>query len=174
MSEQLRKSEMPDRAGYINQEDLRRQPHLEIYENHFILAGINDAIERIWAEGKQSSEAQERYRKVKSALNQGFFEQKIEEAKSPETAPIIQSRISGNQRNAIQEIVSSITAQTGRALVDIFVLQLTVKTICPEKMSGCTKVAITVELSHGEKVFLCELLTQNISFLLYENMNSCE
>lgn len=133
MSEQARMSEMPDRAGYINQEDLRRQPHLEIYEDHFILAGINDAIERIWAEGKQSSEAQERYRKVKSALNQGFFERKIEEAKSPETAPIIESRVSADQRKAIQEIVSSITAQTGRALVDIFVLQLTVKTICPEQ-----------------------------------------
>ncbi|MGB8346862.1 MAG: hypothetical protein WCD86_18380 [Ktedonobacteraceae bacterium] len=97
MSEQARMSEMPDRAGYINQEDLRRQPHLEIYEDHFILAGINDAIERIWTQGKQSSEAQERYRKVKSALNQGFFERKIEEAKSPETAPIIESRVSADQ-----------------------------------------------------------------------------
>jgi hypothetical protein len=125
--------EMPDHAEGMNQEDLRNQPHLEIYGNYSILAGVNNAIERIWAEGRQGNEAQERYRQVKSALNQGFFEQKIEEAKSPETASVIESRISADQRKAIQEIVSSITAQTGRALVDIFVLQLTVKTICPEQ-----------------------------------------
>ncbi len=133
MGELISMFEMPDGLEHVKQEDLRHQRHLEIYENYFILAGIDNAIERIWVEGKQSSEAQKRYRKVKSALSQNFFEQKIEEAKSPEIAAIIESRLTADQRKSIQEIVNSITAQTGRALVDIFVLQLTVKTICPEQ-----------------------------------------
>lgn len=114
-------------------EDLRNQPHIEIYEKHAVLTGEGNLVARIWAEGKQSEKAQERYQRVKKALEEGFLAQKIEEARSPDLTPIIEVKLPTEQIKAIEEIFSSVTAQSGRALVDIFVLQLVVKVICPEQ-----------------------------------------
>lgn len=119
--------------GFEMLEDLRNQPHVEIYEKHAILTGEGNIVAGIWAEGKQSEKAQERYQRVKKALEEGFLAQKIEEARSPDLTPIIEAKLSTEQIKAIEEIFSSVTAQSGRALVDIFVLQLVVKTICPEQ-----------------------------------------
>lgn len=114
-------------------EDLRNQPHIEIYEKHAVLTGEGNIVARIWAEGKQSEKAQERYQRVKKALEEGSLAQKIEEARSPDLTPIIEVKLPTEQIKAIEEIFSSVTAQSGRALVDIFVLQLVVKVICPEQ-----------------------------------------
>jgi hypothetical protein len=116
-----------------NPEELRALPHLEVYENHFILAGANNAVARIWTQGKQTRESQIRYQKVNQALRGGFFDQKIEEAKSPDIAQIIEAKLPENQRKAIDQIIGSVTSEMGRALVDIFVLQLVIKAICPEQ-----------------------------------------
>lgn len=136
MSEQIRRFETPEKSGLDESEqieDLRSQPHLEIYPTHFILINTGNTVAKIWHEGKQTREAQIRYQTVKKALEEGFFEQKIEEAKSPDMAQIIKSKLPEEQRKAIEEIFSAVTAQSGRALVDIFVLQLVVKAICPEQ-----------------------------------------
>lgn len=116
-----------------SQATLRRQPHLEIYEKHVLLADKNNAIERVWAEGKQSKQAQARYQRIIQALEGGFLDRKIEEAKSPQTLPLFASRLLMPHKEALDEVVGSVTAQSGRALVDILVLQLTVKAICPEQ-----------------------------------------
>lgn len=114
-------------------EELRLLPHLEVYEDHFILAGANNVVARIWTEGKQTRTSQIRYQKVNQALKDGFFDQKIEEAKSPDVAQIIETKLPEEQRKAIDQIIGSVTGEMGRALVDIFVLQLVVKVICPEQ-----------------------------------------
>lgn len=119
--------------GFEKLEDLRNQPHVEIYEKHAVLTGGGNIVARIWAEGKQSEKAQERYQRVKKALEEGFLARKIEEARSPGLTPIIEAKLPAEQIKAIEEIFSSVTAQSGRALVDIFVLQLVVKVICPEQ-----------------------------------------
>lgn len=117
----------------INLEELRDQPHLEVYEKHFILADATNNIVKVWTQGKQSKEAQERYKKVQDALQQGFFLQKIEEAQLPEVAEQIEARLSEVHKKALEEIIGAVTDQAGRALVDILVLQLVVKSICPEQ-----------------------------------------
>lgn len=79
------------RDDETNLEALRAQPHLEVYQGHVLLAGESNRVERMWAEGKQSKEAQGRYRKVIAALTKGFLDQKIEAARSPEITPLSKS-----------------------------------------------------------------------------------
>lgn len=136
MEEQLRMFEMPEASNSsenIDLEQLRDQPHLEIYEKQVILTNRNNLIENVWSEGKQSSSAQKRYQQIRNALGRGFFSQKIEQAKSPEVISVVEAKLSAAQRRALEEIFTSVTAQSGRALIDIFVLQLVIKTICPDQ-----------------------------------------
>jgi hypothetical protein len=150
MSEQLRMFEMPadesspeeseqidgasaEEGEEISPEALRAQPHLEVYKRHVLLAGESGTVEKIWAEGKQSAAAQERYKRVIDALTNGFLDQKIEEARSPEVTPLVEPKLPADEREDLEKIVSSVTAQNGRALVDVFVLQLAIKAICPEQ-----------------------------------------
>ena len=132
MSEEYEQEEN-EQITYTNPEELRNLPHLEVYENHFILAGANNIVARIWTEGRQDRKSQIRYQKVNQALKDGFFDQKIEEAKSSDLAQIIEVKLPEEQRKAIGQIIGSVTSEMGRALVDIFVLQLVVKVICPEQ-----------------------------------------
>ena len=132
MSEEYEQEEN-EQITYTKPEELRKLPHLEVYENHFILAGADNIVARVWTEGKQTRKAQFRYQKVNKALEDGFFDQKIEEAKSPEVAQIIEAKLPEEQRKAIEQIVGSVTGEMGRALVDILVLLLVVKAICPEQ-----------------------------------------
>ncbi len=127
--------EMPEvqRRADTDAEELRSQSHLEVYEKYFVLTGQAGRVANIWAQGKQSKEAQARYKKLQETLNNGFFIRKIEEAQSPEVSLITETKLSTKQRKAIEEILSSVTDQAGRALVDILVLQLVIKTICPEQ-----------------------------------------
>lgn len=141
MRKQLKLNEMPEeyepeeseQITCTTPEELRTSPHLEVYENHFILAGANNTVARIWTEGRQTRKSQIRYQRVNQALKDGFFDQKIEEAKSPDLAQIIEAKLPEEQRKAIDQIIGSVTGEMGRALVDIFVLQLVVKAICPEQ-----------------------------------------
>lgn len=62
MRKQLKLKEMSDeyeweeseQITYTTPEELRMLPHLEVYENHFILAGTNNVVARIWTEGKDA------------------------------------------------------------------------------------------------------------------------
>ncbi len=114
-------------------EAMRSQPHLGVYEKYFVLAGQAGRVANIWVQGKQSKEAQARYKVLQETLNNGFFIRKIEEARSPEVSLITETKLSTKQRQVIEEILSSVTDQAGRALVDILILQLVIKTICPEQ-----------------------------------------
>ncbi len=112
---------------------LREQPHIEVYANASILVGEQDEVKVVWNEGKQTKQAQERYEKIKKALNEGFLKQKIEDAKSPEITATFLSALSSSHKDALEKVVESLSAQEGRALVDILILQLTVKAIAPEQ-----------------------------------------
>ena len=113
--------------------DLQGKSHVEIYSNASILVGDGDIIKSIWFEGKQSSEAQERYKSITNAFSQGFLDEKIESAKSARIGPVFGANLSESHKKALNEVVASVTAQRGRALVEILVLQLAIKAICPEQ-----------------------------------------
>ncbi len=116
-----------------NIEELRKMPHLEVYAHSSMLIGDDNLVKAIWFEGKQTKVAQERYRKITSALESGFLDDKIEAAKSARVAPILETNLVEAHKHALERVVASITAQRGRALVEILILQLAVKAISPEQ-----------------------------------------
>ncbi len=112
---------------------LREQPYIEVYANASILIGEQEEVKVVWNEGKQTKQAQERYERIKKVLNEGFLKQKIEDAKSPETTATFLSALSSTHKDALEKVVESLSAQEGRALVDILILQLTIKAIASEQ-----------------------------------------
>lgn len=60
-----------------NIEELRKTPHLEVYTQSSMLIGEDNLVKAIWFEGKQTKAAQDRYRKITSALESGFLEEKV-------------------------------------------------------------------------------------------------
>jgi len=116
-----------------NVEELRKTPHLEIYTQSSMLIGDDNLVKAIWFEGKQTKAAQERYGKITAALESGFLDDKIEAAKSARVAPILETNLAEAHKQALEKVVASITAQRGRALVEILILQLAVKAIAPEQ-----------------------------------------
>ena len=116
-----------------DQANIRKKPHIEIYADAFMLIGEHEEVKVIWSEGKQSKEAQVRYESIRKAFSDGFLKKKIEEAKSPEITTTVLSTLSTSHKEHLEKIVASLSAQEGRALVDILVLQLATKAICPEQ-----------------------------------------
>ncbi|HVB23308.1 MAG TPA: hypothetical protein VNG51_15305 [Ktedonobacteraceae bacterium] len=114
-------------------EELRKTPHLEVYARSSMLIGDDHLVKAIWFEGKQTKAAQERYSKIMAALESGFLNDKIEVAKSARVAPILETNLAEPHKHALEKVIASITAQRGRALVEILVLQLAVKAIAPEQ-----------------------------------------
>lgn len=117
----------------MTNDELRSSRHLEIYAQAYILLGDNNTVKNVWFEGKQSEEAQSRYQIIREAFSKGFLDGKIEAAKSASAASVFEAGLSKQHREALEKMVNSITAQRGRALVEILVLQLAVKSVCPEQ-----------------------------------------
>ena len=111
--------------------NLRQNAHLEVYAQSSLLIDKDNLVRAIWFEGKQTPAAQERYKKIVEALENGFFVNKIEQAKSAVAADVFETKLSEIQKQTLGNIVASVNAQRGRALVEILLLQLTVKTISP-------------------------------------------
>src|ERR1035437_4118173 len=105
-----------------NIEELRKTPHLEVYTQSSILIGDDNLVKTIWFEGKQTKADQERYSKITAALESGFLDDKIEAAKSARVAPIFETNLEEPHKQALEKVVASITAQRGRALVEILIL----------------------------------------------------
>lgn len=104
--------------------------HIKIYDERSELVSDVGQILATWNEGQQSEEAKVRYEQITEALNNGFLQERIEKAKSATAAESF-SLLSATDREALGRISESINAQQGRALVEILVLQLAVKAICP-------------------------------------------
>jgi len=116
-----------------NIEELRKTPHLEVYTQSSTLIGDDNLVKAIWFEGSQTKATQERYSKITVALESGFLADKIEAAKSARIAPVFETNLAEAHKQALEKVVASITAQRGRALVEILILQLAVKAIAPEQ-----------------------------------------
>lgn len=114
-----------------NLEEMRQQPHLEVYSHYSILVGEKGIIDAVFLEGPPSKASQLRQASIRQALDHGFLDEQIRRSESPESLIECESLLAANHRVALQSVVAGINAQSGRALVDILVLQLAVKTICP-------------------------------------------
>jgi hypothetical protein len=96
-----------------------------------MLIAEDDEISAIWPEGKQSNDAKKRYKLIKEAFRNGFLLEMIEKSETLDPGQIPDSELSEECREWLDEIISAISAEVGRALVEILILQLSIKVICP-------------------------------------------
>lgn len=81
--------------------------------------------------GTQSESARQRYRKINKRLEKGFLDNLITRLRDETT----DTDISLNQQyqNLIDDIIGGIDGEKGRSVTGLTVLQLTIKSICPEQ-----------------------------------------
>jgi len=110
---------------------MSQTPHLKVFDNRSELVNA-DGQAQIFSEGAASPQAQERYQRIFAALEAGFLKEEIELCRT-NPALLSENELSEAQRALLEELVSSITSETGRALVGLAVLQLCVKSIEPNQ-----------------------------------------
>ena len=81
-----------------------------------------------YAEGKLTDEAKARYANIRTQLEKGYLENKINECSQPDVKI---ENLSNEQKQLIDKLVDSVTSEVGRAIVGLTVLQLTIKSIEP-------------------------------------------
>ena len=102
---------------------------LEIHSNSSRLFTKNDSYVE-FTEGPPSKNAKVRLSKLKTTLEDGWLSNLIEDCGSN---PVILHSLNEEIFDLIRRIVSSVTSEVGRAVVGLCVLQLTIKTICPDQ-----------------------------------------
>lgn len=105
------------------------QERLIIYADKSILEKDNVAPQ-IFVEGKPSANAQTRTDFIRKSLDAGFLRELIVAEKQKTSA---NRRLSADHGKIIESLVNSVTSEVGRALIGLTVLQLCIKSICPEQ-----------------------------------------
>jgi hypothetical protein len=105
--------------------------HLRVYTGRSELVE-SDGTLVTFLEGVANAKSIKRLEAIKSALNDEFLPQEIELCRDrPDTLDF--STLSEEQKVNISALVNSMTSEVGRAIIGLAVLQLTVKSICPEQ-----------------------------------------
>jgi hypothetical protein len=103
---------------------------VELYEDRAVFVD-QEGNRTVYREGTQSQAARDRYERIKSRLDDGWFEDFLDTVTDPSTEREIQ--LPGKIRNLIDEIVDSITSERGRAIAGLTVTQLVIKTLEPDQ-----------------------------------------
>src|SRR5579859_2540037 len=101
--------------------------YLKVYFNHSELVHPNGTTET-FEEGLLAKEARKRSDFIRKKLAEGFLEDIIRVCKEGATA-LDAYDLHDNQKSLIDALVNSVTAENGRALVGLVVLQLCIKAI---------------------------------------------
>jgi hypothetical protein len=110
---------------------LEEEFHLRVYRNRSELFSINGLVEE-FKEGATSTKALERYKLIETNLRAGFLPEVISFCQNhPDQLSDLD--ISEADQLIIEGIASSVTSETGRALLGLSVLQLCVKAISPDQ-----------------------------------------
>jgi len=89
----------------------------------------NDGRVEVFKEGVMSASAKQRYQKIIQALSDGFLTSEIDKCLTfPEELKEIEN-LDEDHKKVIEDIVSAVTGDVGRAVVGLSVLQCTVKAI---------------------------------------------
>jgi hypothetical protein len=99
---------------------------LEVYKDRSVL--FSSGLRQEFLEGDPSVEAQERHRKIRNALEAGFFKDCVAAGK---VFDLQKSKLPDDIRIVLSKLVDSVSSEMGRAIVGLAVLQLTVKAISP-------------------------------------------
>jgi hypothetical protein len=107
----------------------KNEPRLEVYIDRSILVELG-GDEITFMEGAPSQSAKARLEKIKAELTAGFLRNVIRQCADPSH---IIHEIDPAHKKALQDLVSSVTSEVGRAIIGLAVLQLCVKAIAPEQ-----------------------------------------
>lgn len=100
--------------------------HLDVYPSYSVF--YNNGNTTVFHEGQQSEAAQKRYTFVTECLEKGYLEEMYANCISFDT-----HKLDAHFKQLLEELVSSITSEAGRALAGLAFLQITIKSIVPEQ-----------------------------------------
>lgn len=106
------------------------EPKIIIYEDKSVLYDEN-GHSNIFIEGKQTTQAKERYKEIRNSLEHGFLEDIYTQVDS--NFKISQDKFELKYKNLIDQLIDAITSEAGRALIVLLFIQLTVKAISPDQ-----------------------------------------
>lgn len=85
---------------------------------------------QVFHEGPQSQAARSRYNKIKSEFDSGFLEKLVSEVKAN---PSLVEPLDPRTTEWLEGLVNAVSSERGRAIVALTVMQLSIKSICPEQ-----------------------------------------
>ncbi len=103
-------------------------PRLEVYLNRSVL--VQGEGRQTFKEGHPTSSAERRLAKIRKAFEKGFLDKLVGDCRSPD---IEIGTIDEEAVQLLTQLVDSVTSEVGRAIVGLTVLQLAIKSICPEQ-----------------------------------------
>ena len=107
------------------------QRHLRIFEDRSEYHADNRHTE-MFHEGTVSQEATRRNQKVRDGFKGGFFEDLISSLLEGKIS-VDTDKISEPASESVNALVDSLTSQVGRALIGLSVMQLCIKSVCPDQ-----------------------------------------
>lgn len=106
------------------------EPHVRYYDDRVVFVD-EDGDTTEYREGKQTEQARQRYNRIKSKLDEGWFEEFLDQITDPGTD--IEIELDDEIRGLVDEIVESITSEQGRAIAGLTTTQLVIKSLEPEQ-----------------------------------------
>lgn len=103
-----------------------KEIHLDVYKNRSELHYDNDAV--VFFEGQTNEDANKRYAYIREQLDKGYLENLYRNIGKFDF-----SLVSPETKVLLDKLVSGITSETGRALVGLAFLQITIKSLAPEQ-----------------------------------------
>ena len=107
------------------------EPQLRVFEGRSEYE-ISVGQVQIFLEGVMSPDAKRRTQVIKDSFAAGFLEDMIEGLKTSKIVCDI-DKVNQATRTALRELVGTVTSETGRALIGLTVMQLSIKAIAPDQ-----------------------------------------
>lgn len=101
-----------------------KEIHLDVYKNRSELHYDNEAI--VFYEGQTNEDANKRYSYIRQQLDSGFLDRLYSGITKYDF-----SKVSQETKKLLNKLVNGITSETGRALVGLAFLQITIKSLTP-------------------------------------------
>ena len=105
--------------------------HLRVYDNRSELV-LPDGTATVFKEGGMNQDAKIRYGKINQELSNNYLENQILVCRD-RSLDLDFSVLQQDHRSLLENLVQSITSETGRALVGVSILQLCIKAIEPQQ-----------------------------------------
>jgi hypothetical protein len=121
------------------------EPEMRVYRDRVWLR-LADGRELTFLQGPMSRAAQDRYARIDAALRGGWLDKTVGPAMSPDTA----TALSPEWVAIFEKMADSITANYGRAMAAIAVIQLAIKAIEPDQSIRLTKGEPPRKSTHPE------------------------